>query len=48
MDKEKFPNNYAVKKQKADLTEADLTDANLTDANLTDANLSYAKGLDQH
>ena len=43
MDKERFPDNYAVKKQKADLTEADLTDADLTEANLT-----YAKGLDQH
>ena len=38
MDKERFPDNYAVKKQKADLTDADLTEANLT----------YAKGLDQH
>jgi len=43
MDKERFPDNYAVKKQKADLTEA-----NLTDADLSNANLSYAKGLDQH
>jgi len=38
MDKERFPDNYAVKKQKANLTDADLTEANLT----------YAKGLDQH
>ena len=43
MDKERFPDNYAVKKQKDELTDADLTDADLTEANL-----SYAKGLDQH
>ena len=43
MDKERFPDNHAVKKQKADLTEADLTEADLSNANL-----SYAKGLDQH
>ena len=43
MDKERFPDNYAVKKQKADLS-----GANLTDADLSNANLTYAKGLDQH
>ena len=43
MDKEKFPNNYAVKKQKADLTEADLTDADLRGEDLRGAGFTWCE-----